>query len=97
MEIRGIGWERMYLVPFQPLDPCCSPIYSGLLLLLRLLLRSHMPPTRPPPHLEAPSPPRTLSWLTCNPVHGDALHAANAIGHHILAPCLVSLSPANSA
>lgn len=51
--------------------------------------------SRPPPYLEAHSPPRALSWLTCNPVHCNALHAANAIGHHILAPCLVSLSPAN--
>lgn len=96
MEIRGIGWECMYLVPFQPLAPCCSPICSSLLLLLRLLLRSHTPPMglchtwRPPACL-------AFSWLTCDPVHGDTLHAANAVGHHILAPCLVSLSSANGA
>ncbi len=34
---------------------------------------------------------------TCNPVHGDAFHTSNAIGHYVLPPGLVSLGSANSA
>lgn len=34
---------------------------------------------------------------TCNPVHGDAFHTSNAIGHNVLPPGLVSLGSANSA
>lgn len=35
--------------------------------------------------------------LTCNPIHSNAFHSANAIGHHILSPCLVPLGPTNGA
>ncbi len=35
--------------------------------------------------------------LTCYPVDSDALHPANAVGDHILSPCLVSLRPADGA
>lgn len=33
--------------------------------------------------------------LTSNPVDSNALHPANAVGHHVLPPGLVSLSPAD--
>lgn len=35
--------------------------------------------------------------LTCDPVDSNALHPADAIGHHILSPRLVSLGPADGA
>lgn len=35
--------------------------------------------------------------VTCDPVDRDALHPANAVGDHILSPCLVSLGPADGA
>ena len=34
---------------------------------------------------------------TCDPVHGDALHATDAVGDHIFPPRLVSLRPADGA
>lgn len=44
-----------------------------------------------------PLPPRPIFLLpfTCDPVHRDALHTADAVGHHILSPCLVTLGPAD--
>lgn len=39
----------------------------------------------------------SLRRLTCDPVDGNALHPADAIGDHILSPRLVSLGPADGA
>lgn len=82
MVLRGVGLERMYLVPSQLPDTPAAPLYV-------LGCPSFLDTT-------FPHPPE-LHILTCDPVYGDALHAANAIGHYILAPCLVSLSTADGA
>lgn len=63
-------------------------------------------PTGSCPYLHTPHvpmacafPPKSIFLLpfTCDPVYCDALHTANAISHHILSPCLVTLGPANGA
>lgn len=83
----GTQWVGRGMHTRSPPSPPLPP------LLPCLLLPAPSPQTPPP----APASRRPLPRLTCNPVHGDALHAPNAVGHHVLAPRLIALRSADGA